>query len=79
MKVIIIGGLADCAEMLATGRRRRRGRIMSTAITPDGDQPDAHVRQVGETTVYVCDVAGPSISSGQDAVDIIGQTWHSRR
>ena len=51
---------------------------MSTAITPDGDQPDAHVRQVGETTVYVCDVAGPSISSGQDAVDIIGQTWHSR-
>jgi len=51
---------------------------MSAAITPDGDQPDAHVRQVGETTVYVCDVAGPSISSGQDAVDIIGETWHSR-
>ena len=51
---------------------------MSTALTPDGDHSDGHVRQVGGTTVYVCDAVGPNVSSGQDAVDIIGQTWHSR-
>lgn len=51
---------------------------MSSALTADGDHEENQVRVVGGTTVYVCDAVGPPVSSGQDAVDIIGQTWHSR-
>lgn len=51
---------------------------MSSATTPGGDRSDGQVRHVGGTTVYLCDPVGAMISSRQDAVDIIGQTWHSR-
>lgn len=51
---------------------------MSSAHPADGDHQNNQVRVVGGTTVYVCDAVGTPVSSGQDAVDIIGQTWHSR-
>ena len=50
---------------------------MNSSMPPEGEQNDGHVRVVGDRTVFVCDPTGPSVSSGQDAVDIIGQTWHS--
>src|SRR6478609_5819613 len=51
---------------------------MSAANTPDDEHSDFHVRVVGDTTLYVTDATGPTLRSAQDAVDIIGETWHSR-
>ena len=51
--------------------------MTAAAGSPTGDSAE-QVREVNGTKVFVCDDVGPQISTGQDAVDIIGQTWHSR-
>ena len=50
---------------------------MTTSDAP-GDSPDDRVSEINGTTVYLCAAVGPRVSTAQDAVDIIGETWHSR-
>ncbi len=43
-----------------------------------GGSTEDQISEINGHTVYLCTAVGPRISTAQDAVDIIGQTWHSR-